>query len=229
MKRPSERMTSRIKLRFERDSFASYCRDWHRVSRYPRSSILRKLLRNDISAERHIEHGNATHQQDGRTYYRRNLLATLIEGDVASVGGRSRRSRRCSSRRPRTAKFSPASSPAPFTLIPDGASPTVTSVASYGLRARWFGAVGTAKGIGNLVPAAFGLAPNNAAQVSRNPMGGWRIGSNSLVKTGARQPHACQVCCRPWGAKLGPSPYMGDPTRRSRPVEGCQAAAVAEP
>jgi len=40
----------------------------------------------DQRREHHIEHGDATRQQDGRTFYRRNLLATLREREVASVG-----------------------------------------------------------------------------------------------------------------------------------------------
>ncbi len=37
-------------------------------------------------SENHIDHGDATRQQDGRTFYRRNLLATLRERDVARAG-----------------------------------------------------------------------------------------------------------------------------------------------
>ncbi len=36
--------------------------------------------------DHHIEHGDATLRQDGRAFYRRNLLATLREREVASVG-----------------------------------------------------------------------------------------------------------------------------------------------
>jgi len=36
--------------------------------------------------EHHIDQGNATRRQDGRTFYRRNLLATLRDREVASVG-----------------------------------------------------------------------------------------------------------------------------------------------
>ncbi|WP_319798682.1 relaxase/mobilization nuclease domain-containing protein [Nitrobacter sp.] len=40
----------------------------------------------DQRREHHIEHGDATRRQDGRVCYRRNLLATLREREVASVG-----------------------------------------------------------------------------------------------------------------------------------------------
>ena len=36
--------------------------------------------------EHHIEHGDAVHQPDGRTAYRRNLIATLQEREVARTG-----------------------------------------------------------------------------------------------------------------------------------------------
>ena len=36
--------------------------------------------------EHHIQQGDATRQQDGRAFYRRNLLATLRDREVASVG-----------------------------------------------------------------------------------------------------------------------------------------------
>lgn len=36
--------------------------------------------------EHHIEHGDATRQQNGGVFYRRNLLATLREREIASVG-----------------------------------------------------------------------------------------------------------------------------------------------
>lgn len=40
----------------------------------------------DRRREHHIEQRNATRQQDGRVFYRRNLLATLQEREVASAG-----------------------------------------------------------------------------------------------------------------------------------------------
>lgn len=40
----------------------------------------------DQRRDHHIEHGDATRQPDGRIFYRRNLLATLREREVASVG-----------------------------------------------------------------------------------------------------------------------------------------------
>jgi len=40
----------------------------------------------DQRREHHIDQGDATRRQDGRTFYRRNLLATLREREVASVG-----------------------------------------------------------------------------------------------------------------------------------------------
>ncbi|UHD47927.1 DUF3363 domain-containing protein [Aureimonas altamirensis] len=40
----------------------------------------------DQRCEHHIEQGDATRQQDGRVFYRRNLLATLRDREVASVG-----------------------------------------------------------------------------------------------------------------------------------------------
>ncbi|WP_421091073.1 DUF3363 domain-containing protein [Pseudochrobactrum sp. MP213Fo] len=40
----------------------------------------------DQRREHHIEHGDATRQQDSRVFYRRNLLATLREREVARVG-----------------------------------------------------------------------------------------------------------------------------------------------
>ncbi|HEY4201556.1 MAG TPA: DUF3363 domain-containing protein [Devosiaceae bacterium] len=40
----------------------------------------------DQRQEHHIEHGDATRQQNGRVIYRRNLLTTLREREVASVG-----------------------------------------------------------------------------------------------------------------------------------------------
>ncbi|MHB2166508.1 DUF3363 domain-containing protein [Alsobacter sp. R-9] len=40
----------------------------------------------DQRREHHIEQGDATRRQDGRVFYRRNLLATLREREVASVG-----------------------------------------------------------------------------------------------------------------------------------------------
>jgi type IV secretory pathway VirD2 relaxase len=40
----------------------------------------------DQRREHHIEQGDATRQQNGRIFYRRNLLATLREREVASVG-----------------------------------------------------------------------------------------------------------------------------------------------
>ncbi|WP_233026539.1 DUF3363 domain-containing protein [Rhodopseudomonas boonkerdii] len=40
----------------------------------------------DSRREHHIDQGDATRRQDGRTFYRRNLLATLREREVASVG-----------------------------------------------------------------------------------------------------------------------------------------------
>lgn len=40
----------------------------------------------DQRRERHIDQGDATRRQDGRTFYRRNLLATLREREVASIG-----------------------------------------------------------------------------------------------------------------------------------------------
>lgn len=40
----------------------------------------------DQRREHHIEHGDATRRQDGRVFYRRSLLATLREREVAGVG-----------------------------------------------------------------------------------------------------------------------------------------------
>ena len=40
----------------------------------------------DQRREHHIEHGDASRSQDGRIFYRRNLLATLREREVASIG-----------------------------------------------------------------------------------------------------------------------------------------------
>ncbi|WP_320109282.1 relaxase/mobilization nuclease domain-containing protein [Brucella sp. JSBI001] len=40
----------------------------------------------DQRREHHIEQGDATRRQDGRTFYRRNLLATLREREIASFG-----------------------------------------------------------------------------------------------------------------------------------------------
>ena len=40
----------------------------------------------DRRRENHIDRGDATRRQDGRTFYRRNLLATLREREVARVG-----------------------------------------------------------------------------------------------------------------------------------------------
>lgn len=40
----------------------------------------------DQRREHHVERGDATRQQDGRIFYRRNLLATLCEREVARVG-----------------------------------------------------------------------------------------------------------------------------------------------
>ncbi|MBM3083046.1 DUF3363 domain-containing protein [Chelatococcus daeguensis] len=40
----------------------------------------------DQRRDHHIEHGDAALRPDGRTFYRRNLLATLREREVASVG-----------------------------------------------------------------------------------------------------------------------------------------------
>ncbi|MDM4790300.1 DUF3363 domain-containing protein [Pseudomonas aeruginosa] len=40
----------------------------------------------DQRREHHIDQGDATRRPDGRTFYRRNLLATLREREVASVG-----------------------------------------------------------------------------------------------------------------------------------------------
>ena len=40
----------------------------------------------DQRREHHIQEGDATRQQQGRVFYRRNLLATLREREVASVG-----------------------------------------------------------------------------------------------------------------------------------------------
>ena len=40
----------------------------------------------DQRRDHHIEHGDATLRQDGRVFYRRNLLATLREREVAGVG-----------------------------------------------------------------------------------------------------------------------------------------------
>lgn len=40
----------------------------------------------DQRREHHIDQGDASHSRDGRTFYRRNLLATLREREVASVG-----------------------------------------------------------------------------------------------------------------------------------------------
>ena len=40
----------------------------------------------DQRREHHIDQGNATRSRDGRIFYRRNLLATLREREVASVG-----------------------------------------------------------------------------------------------------------------------------------------------
>ena len=40
----------------------------------------------DQRREHHIEQGDATRARDGRVFYRRNLLSTLREREVASVG-----------------------------------------------------------------------------------------------------------------------------------------------
>ena len=40
----------------------------------------------DQRREHHVEHGDATRSRDGRIFYRRNLLATLREREVASFG-----------------------------------------------------------------------------------------------------------------------------------------------
>ncbi len=40
----------------------------------------------DQRREHHIDQGDASRSRDGRTFYRRNLLATLREREVASVG-----------------------------------------------------------------------------------------------------------------------------------------------
>jgi len=40
----------------------------------------------DRRREHHIEQGDATRSKDGRVFYRRNLLATLREREVARVG-----------------------------------------------------------------------------------------------------------------------------------------------
>jgi type IV secretory pathway VirD2 relaxase len=40
----------------------------------------------DQRRDHHIEHGDATRRQDGQIFYRRNLLATLREREVAGVG-----------------------------------------------------------------------------------------------------------------------------------------------
>jgi type IV secretory pathway VirD2 relaxase len=40
----------------------------------------------DQRREHHIEQGDATRRQDGRTFYRRNLLATLREREIANFG-----------------------------------------------------------------------------------------------------------------------------------------------
>lgn len=40
----------------------------------------------DQRREHHIDHGDATRRQDGRIFYRRNLLATLREREIASFG-----------------------------------------------------------------------------------------------------------------------------------------------
>lgn len=47
-------------------------------------SQVRKAI--DQRREHHIERGDATRQQNGRVFYRRNLLATLREREVARVG-----------------------------------------------------------------------------------------------------------------------------------------------
>ncbi len=40
----------------------------------------------ELRREHHINHGDAARQQDGRVFYRRNLIATLREREVARVG-----------------------------------------------------------------------------------------------------------------------------------------------
>ncbi|WP_199194913.1 DUF3363 domain-containing protein [Phyllobacterium phragmitis] len=47
----------------------------------------------DQRREHHIEHGDATRNRDGRIFYRRNLLATLREREVAGVGAQMATSR----------------------------------------------------------------------------------------------------------------------------------------